>query len=148
YHATLFEFLRNDDLDAKDYAFGQNTGKNPFRWNQYGFTLGGPVRIPKLFDGRNRLFFLSNFEGFRDRKSLTDFYNVPTAAMRQGNFVGLPQLYDPASRSQEGSAIAATPFAGNQILQNRWDPIALKLLQFVPLPNVNTGSFNSNLQEN
>src|SRR5215831_15636839 len=54
YHGTAFEFLRNSALDAKPYDFiGSNPAKAPFRWNQYGFTLGGPVLIPKLFNGRN-----------------------------------------------------------------------------------------------
>src|SRR5206468_1529877 len=63
YHGAVFEFLRNSALDAKPYDFiGTNPAKAPFRWNQYGFTLGGPIRIPKLFNGKNRLFFMSNFE--------------------------------------------------------------------------------------
>jgi len=66
YHGTLFEFFRNDKMDANPYSFTPiRTSKDPFKWNQYGFTLGGPVRIPKLFNGRNRLFFMSNLEGFR-----------------------------------------------------------------------------------
>ena len=65
FHGALFEFLRNDVLDAKQYDFvGTRPAKNPFKWNQFGFTLGGPIWIPKVFDGRNKLFFLSNYEGF------------------------------------------------------------------------------------
>src|SRR5713101_8036296 len=60
YHGALFEFLRNSDLDARPYGFtSQVPDKNPFKWNQYGFTLGGPIQIPKLFNGKNRLFFMS-----------------------------------------------------------------------------------------
>src|SRR5216110_82809 len=60
---TVFEFLRNDTFDAKPYAFTTaRPAKPPFKWNQYGYTAGGPVWIPKVFDGRNRLFFMSNFE--------------------------------------------------------------------------------------
>src|SRR5213080_917974 len=56
-HGTVFEFLRNDKLDARQYAFaGSNPEKAPFKWNQYGFTLGGPIWIPKLFNGKNKLF--------------------------------------------------------------------------------------------
>ena len=63
YHGTLFEFLRNDVLDAKIYAFGASRpDKEPFKWNQFGFTLGGPISIPKLFNGKNRLFFMANYE--------------------------------------------------------------------------------------
>jgi hypothetical protein len=64
YHGALFEFLRNDDMDANNaYAFTANRPiKSPFKWNDYGYEVDGPVRIPKLFDGRNKLFFMSNFE--------------------------------------------------------------------------------------
>ena len=69
YHGTLFEFLRNDKLDAKTYAFtAARPPKDPFKWNQYGFTLGGPVRIPKMFNGKDRLFFMANYEAFRQRR--------------------------------------------------------------------------------
>src|SRR3954453_2165977 len=64
YHGTAFDYLRNDALDAKNYDFlNTRPAKSPYRQNQYGFTLAGPVRIPKLFNGKNRLFFMSNFEG-------------------------------------------------------------------------------------
>ena len=69
YHGALFEFLRNDKFDAKPYAFVANPpAKSPFKWNQYGFELDGPVRIPKLFNGRDRLFFMANYEVFRQRR--------------------------------------------------------------------------------
>ena len=97
-HGALFEFLRNDVLDAKNYAVLPNQHalpQDPFKWNQYGFTVGGPVWLPKLFDGRDKLFFMTNFEGYRDRKALRGIYTVPTAAMRRGDFSGLPTIYDP-----------------------------------------------------
>ena len=75
YHGAVFEFLRNNTLDARSYDFLSSTRSatnpsppsTPYRQNQYGFTLGGPVRIPKIFNGKNRLFFMSNFEGFKSR---------------------------------------------------------------------------------
>ena len=71
YHGTLFEFLRNDKLDAKNYAFTTaRPPKDPFKWNQYGFTFGGPVRIPKLFNGKDQLFFMANYEAFRQRRQV------------------------------------------------------------------------------
>src|SRR5262249_46880947 len=101
YHGALFEFLRNDKVDANDYAFLDTIPKNRFKWNQYGFTFGGPVWIPKVFNGKNRLFFLTNFEGYRDRKAVRSLFNVPYDSMREGNFAGLPVIYDPKSRVQE-----------------------------------------------
>ena len=66
FHGALFDFLRNNDSDARPYAFTSVAPISPpFKWNQYGYTLGGPVWIPKLFNGKNRLFFMSNYEGFQ-----------------------------------------------------------------------------------
>ena len=63
YHGSLFEFIRNDKFDAVPYAFtATHPAKSPFKWNDYGFEIDGPIRIPKLFDGRNRLFFMANDE--------------------------------------------------------------------------------------
>lgn len=148
FHGTLFEFLRNDVLDATNYAFTVNRPtKNPFKWNQYGFTLGGPVEIPKVFNGKNRLFFMSNYEGFRERSQTEGFYDVPTEAMRAGNFAGAPPIFDPSTRNQVGSKITASPFPNNIIQTNRFDPTALKLLKFYPAPNVNTGKLVSDYQQ-
>ena len=101
FHGTAFEFLRNSYLDAKPYDFiGASPVKAPFRWNQYGFVLGGPVWIPRLFDGKNRLFFMSNFEGFKSRRTDQALYTVPTAAWRAGNFSSFPTvLFDPLKRA-------------------------------------------------
>ena len=87
YHGTLFEFLRNHKLDARPYGFTTTVPVSaPLKWNQYGFTLGGPVQIPKVFDGKNRLFFMANYEGFRLRNQTQGVYNVPSVAMRGGDF--------------------------------------------------------------
>jgi hypothetical protein len=103
YHGTLFEFLRNDVLDARTYDFTgarpKNSPKEPFKWNQYGFTLGGPVWLPKKlfgpigYENRERAFFMTNWEGYRDRKVLRGRYNLPAAAMYNGDF---SKLLDPA----------------------------------------------------
>ncbi|MFN0103890.1 MAG: carboxypeptidase regulatory-like domain-containing protein [Bryobacteraceae bacterium] len=147
FHGALFEFLRNEKLDARNYAFtALRPAKDPFKWNQYGFTLSGPVWIPKIFNGRNRLFFMSNFEGYRDRKQLRGIYNVPSQAMREGDFSGRSAIFDPVTRAREGTAITATQFPGNVIPRSRFHPTAIKLLEFYPAPNVATGSLSSNFQ--
>ena len=106
YHGALFEFLRNDKFDAKPYAFAANPpAKSPFKWNQYGFELDGPVRIPKLFNGRDRLFFMANYEAFRQRRNFNGIYTVPTAAMFGGDFSGL-------STTHLRSARRKAPFPG------------------------------------
>ncbi len=139
YHGTVFDFLRNDALDAKNYDFiGTNPAKQPFRQNQYGFTLGGPVLVPKLFNGRNRLFFMFNYEALRARTTRVTTATTITQAMRNGDFSVVPtQLRDPLTRTGTGSAATATPFAGNQIPVSRFDRNSLFLLgAYNPLPNI------------
>src|SRR5262245_58974910 len=97
FHGTVFEFLRNDRLDARQYAFAGERPKEPFKWNQYGFTLGGPVWLPKVFKGTDKLFFMSNFEGFKERRLSRVLYSAPSAKMRDGDFSELlprTKIYD------------------------------------------------------
>jgi len=149
FHGTVFEFLRNSDLDAKPYDFiGTNPARAPFRWNQYGFTLGGPIRIPKLFNGRDRLFFMSNFEGFKSRRTDLGLYTTAPDSWRHGDFSSFPTiLYDPRTRTTGANGVVtAMPFSGNRIDAARFDPISLKLMEFWPLPNLNTATVSNNLQ--
>src|SRR5215813_300727 len=70
---------------TKHYAFAGERPKDAFKWNQYGFTVGGPVTIPGLYKGTDRLFFMSNFEGFRERRTTRTLYSVPSVKMRGGD---------------------------------------------------------------
>jgi hypothetical protein len=142
YHATLFEFLRNSALDAK--IWNQVGAKNPFRRNNYGFTLAGPIL-------RNRLFFLSNFESLRDRTTSQQIGSVPTPAMRSGDMTGQPHVvYDPLTRvfgkDSAGNplALSATPFPGNIVPGNRFNKVTQALLQWEPLPNQPVSGFVNN----
>jgi hypothetical protein len=145
-HGTVFEFLRNSALDAKNYFDRPNDPIPPFKRNQYGFTVGGPVFIPKVVNGKNRLFFMVNWEGLRERKSLTLLPSVPLVAERSGDFSANPAIiYDPATRifDPAGNVIGAPrPFPGNVIPQDRIHPVSRKLLAYFPLPQVNTRSAN------
>src|SRR5215472_16929901 len=147
YHGALFEFLRNSVLDAKPYDFiGTNPDKAPFRWNQYGFTLGGPISIPKLFNGKNRLFFLSNYEGFKSRRTDQGLYTTAPDSWRHGDFSSFrTPLYDPFSRTQgPDGKMTATPFDRNQINQSYFDNTSIKLMnEFWPLPNTDILTANS-----
>ena len=145
YHGTLFDFLRNNILDARSYDFSSSTRSatnpspinNPFRQNQYGFTLTGPVQIPKIFNGKNRLFFMFNYEGFKSRTTSTSTATTMTAAMRNGDFSGVSTaLQDPLTRTGTFPAITSTAFPGNQIPQSRFDKNSVLLMsRFFPLPN-------------
>ncbi|HEY3838748.1 MAG TPA: carboxypeptidase-like regulatory domain-containing protein [Bryobacteraceae bacterium] len=157
YHGTAFEFLRNNILDARPYDFSAATRSatnpspksNPYRQNQYGFTLGGPIQIPKVFNGKNRLFFMSNYEGFRSRQTLTNFATTLTPAMRSGDFSAIPTaLQDPLTRTGTYPNITSSPFPGNQIPVSRIDKNSVLLMKFSPLPNQPTvpGIPNRNYQ--
>ena len=144
FHGTAFEFLRNNVLDARPYDFSAATRNannpspksNPYRQNQFGFTVGGPVWIPKVFNGKNRLFFMSNFEGFHSRQTLTNFATTMTQAMRNGDFSAIPTaLQDPLTRTGTYPNITSSPFPGNQIPQSRIDKNSVLLMKFDPLPN-------------
>ena len=131
YHGALFDFLRNDVLDAVPYSFTANhANKQPFKWNDYGFEVDGPIRIPKLFNGKDRLFFMANYEWKRQRQNSQGIYSVPTAAMFGGDFSGLnTTIYDPNTGLNGGTK---TPFPNNVIPVNRLDPISLKFLKYYP----------------
>src|SRR5499427_2109812 len=145
YHGSLFEFLRNDAMDAQPYAFTSvHPAKSPFKWNDYGFELDGPVRLPKLYDGHDKLFFMANYEALRRRQNFLSTYSVPTPAMFNGDFsaLGIPTIYDPITKQ---------PFPDNKIPSYRLDPLSLKLLKYynsATLPGLtnNYVQFNSSPQ--
>lgn len=143
YHGALFEFLRNDKMDAIGYSFSTvHPVKTPFKWNDYGFELDGPVRIPKLFNGKNRLFFMANDEWKSQRANGQADYTLPTAAEEAGNLSPLSNVvYDPATGGPTGAL--KTPFPGNIIPANRLDPTSQTLIKnhyaaaTLPLPTNN-----------
>ena len=136
-HGTAYEFFRNSALDANLYfARGQGRPLAAFGANTFGFSLGGPVWIPKLFDGRNRTFWFTSYEGAREGNGLDNTLSVPTAKMRTGDFSEVAQaIYDPFSTSLVNGNPTRTPFAGNQIPQTRQDPVAQKIMPYWPLAN-------------
>ena len=140
-HGSLYYFIRNDAFDARN-AFAAS--KAPFRYNQYGGTIGGPVVLPKIYHGTNRTFFFFNYEGWQNRRFQSNILSVPTEPMRAGDFSNLRdatgkliQVYDPNTTvaNPSGSGFVRTPFANNVIPTNRLDPVSLKMMQFYPLPN-------------
>jgi len=131
YHGTLFDFIRNDVFDAVPYAFTSvHPVKSPFKWNDWGFELDGPVRIPKLFDGRNKLFFMVNDEWRQQRQHSQGVATVPTPAMELGDMAGLSAIYDPLTGPPR------TPFPNNVIPTSRLDPISQKLLKYYAASNL------------
>jgi len=124
FHGGLFEFFRNNELDARNYFDDPGQPTPPLRQNQFGVNLGGPIR-------RDQTFFFVSYEGARIHRTLTQTFSVPIDALRAGDFSGLPALCDPLTKTSTG----CSGFAGNQIPSNRFDPIALAILAKVPQAN-------------
>src|SRR5262249_38055668 len=112
-HGNFYEFLRNDVFDARNFFDGAQ--KPPYRQNQFGGTLGGPLR-------RNSTFFFLSYEGRRVRQSLTQRFSVPSMKVRSGDFSGLATIYDPSTTDATGKR---QPFAGNTIPTGYLDRVAL-----------------------
>jgi len=143
-HFTAYEFFRHEKLSANDF-FANRSGveKAPFRFNQFGGTLGGPVYIPKLYDGRNRTFFFFNTEFVRFNQGITFTAAVPEANQLRGDFSdarlangNLVTIFDPSTTRQTaaGSGFTRSPFPGNIIPTNRIDPVATKVMPLLPRP--------------
>ncbi len=122
-HGTAFEFLRNEKLDAKNFFDPPDRPKPPFKRNQYGFSIGGPVYVPRLFDGRNRVFFFGDYEGTRRRESSTTISTIPTLKMRGGDFSERTAITDPRTNQ---------PFPGNVLPASRLDTLGLTLIKLYP----------------
>ena len=142
FHGSAYEFNQVSRLKATPFFTNAAGQKKPVtRFNQYGVTAGGPVLIPKLFNGRNRVFFFFAYEGIRQSEPEPTFSTVPTASQRRGDLSALLplgaiyQLYDPNSGVAEGSRIRRQPIAGNVIPTARLNPIAQSVLAFYPQPN-------------
>jgi len=142
FHGAAYNFNQVSKLAATPFFTNRAGLKNPVtRYNQWGANAGGPVLVPKLFNGRNKLFFYFAYEGIKDSTPEPLTTTVPTDAMRRGDFSQLLkvgsnyQIYDPLTAVTEGSRIRRQPFANNLIPEARFNPIAKAYLQFYPLPN-------------
>ena len=85
-HGTAYEFLRNSALDAKNFFDSPTNPIPPFKLNQFGVNAGGPVVLPRIFNGKDRLFFFADYEGKRVRQAQTFLSSVPVPAFRAGQF--------------------------------------------------------------
>lgn len=125
-HGALFEFLRNDKLDARSYFRPRPLSKDILQRNQFGFVLSGPVFIPEVYNGRDKTFWMVNYEGQREKQEVASVATVIPVAFRSGNFSRLTApLRDPLGGT----------FANNIIPASRVDPASRNYLNFHPLPN-------------
>jgi carboxypeptidase family protein len=142
-HGSLYHYFRNDVLNTN--SFQNNAAgaeRTAFRWNQPGVVFDGPVRIPKVYHGRDRTFFMFSWEKIISSIPSPETRTVPTLDQRNGDFSKtfnadgqLMTLYDPLSTKCVGDVCTRTPFEGNKIPLNRIDPVAQKILDYIPLPN-------------
>ena len=142
FHGTAYDFNQVSATGATLFftnLAGQK--KSVSNYNQWGMSAGGPVVIPKLFDGRNRLFFFFAYEGLSQKLPRATSTTVPTDEQRTGNFSKLLalgssyQIYDPLTGVREGSRVRRQPFIGNIVPSNRISPIAKNILSYFEPPN-------------
>lgn len=128
FHGSLFEFDQNDKFDARNF-FSQD--KTPLRWNQFGGTVGGPIKHDKAF------FFFS-YQKETDVESSPAYTTAPSAAMRAGDFSDptFQTIYDPYSAKLVNGLYVRTPLPGNMVPQNRIDPVALNVQSYYPTANL------------
>ena len=142
-HGSIYEFARRKAFDSNEYFFKLNNREKPnHKLDQYGFQIDGPVRIPGMYDGRNRTFFMFNYEGYKELTPNPATYTVPDAAQLRGDFSNLRDaqgrlitIYDPNTGRLENGQWVRDPFPNNQIPANRIHPVARNLTQYFPQPN-------------
>ena len=153
FHGTAYEFLRNNDFDA-NYFFSNKQGlpRPIYKQNDFGASIGGPIWIPKLYNGRNKSFFFFAYEGFRNRQGANAFTTaVPTPEMYDGDFSNwvdkngkqIP-IYDPTSQvTNVDGTVTRTQFPNNKIPSSLFDPLSVQALQAFQASGVlkpNTGA--------
>ncbi len=159
FHATVHEFLRNSVLDATGFNTNRaGQTKSSFKRNQFGFTAGGPVYLPRLYNGKNRTFWFAAYEGLRERSFYPFTGTLPTSREKQGDFSqsldtngALLRIYDPATTRLDPNRPAGTTryirdlFPNNTVPSNRINPVALNILKYYPSPNqAGSGLSNTN----
>jgi len=147
FHGNLFEFLRNDNLNANDF-FANRAGRKvaPLAYNQFGGSIGGPVK-------RNKIFFFANYEAFFERRAGQAIITSPTSLERGGDFSDtrmangqLINVYDPiTTRANPAGGFIRDTFPGNRIPANRIDPVGRNALTHFPQPNL-PGAANTRAQ--
>jgi hypothetical protein len=142
FHGSAYEFNKTAYLAANNFFTNKAGLPKPFMvYNQYGLTAGGPVWVPRAFDGRNKVFWFFAFEEVRNPAPQQTITTVPTAAERTGDLSALLkispnyQIYDPLTGAQSGTQISRMPFVNNIIPGARINPITQNYLKFYPAPN-------------
>lgn len=157
-HGSAYEYFANEALNAKNAYINQRPRN---RKNDYGFTLGGPVYLPGIYNGKDKTFFFFNFEQYRTTSTYITPNTIPTMAMRDGDFSAIltgrnlcpsanpncalntkgeavpiweNAIYDPATEKVVNGQVVRDPFPNNKIPVERFDPVAAKILALLPKP--------------
>jgi len=174
FHGSAYDYFVNEVFNAGNpftvAPAGTGNPRSVARRNDYGFTLGGPVRIPKVYNGRDKTFFFFNYEQYRERVTFNNmFQTVPTVAYRGGDFTQAltgrtltnaagpildpagrtmteGMIYDPGTRKTAANGLVyRDPFVGNKFPSTAFDPVAAKIQALFPQPNgVNATSLTNN----
>jgi hypothetical protein len=134
---SVYEFLRNDFCDARGFF---DVEKSKLRRNQFGASIGGPVVLPKVYNGRDRTFFMVTWESLRLVDGKTQRGITPLPEMLGGDFSKAVDAFGRPIRIND--PLVRAPFPGNQIPASRLDPVSKNLAAYYPLPNL-TGSVNN-----
>jgi len=142
-HGTAYTFVRNSALDSNSFfSNAAGVALPSFKRYQYGGSVGGPVVLPHLYNGKNKTFFFADYEGLWQTSASNLLTTVPTLPERNGDFsalrtpTGAPvTIYDPTTTVPSGTGFVRQPFAGNQIPMTSWDTVAKNVLSYFPLPN-------------
>ncbi|MBM3736842.1 MAG: hypothetical protein FJW39_13750 [Acidobacteria bacterium] len=142
-HGTLYEFARRNGWDANSFQNNaQGAPKAGHFLDQYGGQIGGPLYIPKLYNGRDKSFFMVAYEGYREGTPNPLTLSVPEPEMLQGDFSRVTDargaaitIFDPATGRASGSDWLRSPFPGNRIPVNRINPISARIASYYPKPN-------------
>lgn len=154
-HGTGYLFRMSPGWNANDF-FANRRGqpRGAFDYNRWGGSVGGPVVLPKIYNGRNRTFFIYGYEGIKESRPRGTVTTVPTAAERDGDFSALLKLgavyqfYDPFTRRAIGGGrFQSDPLAGNIVPKARISPISTNILKYYAMPNAaGTADFRNNLE--
>src|SRR5574340_1061570 len=147
FHGAAYDFIRRGAWSANSFANNRNkAAKGDFKLDQWGGQLGGPIRLPKLYDGRNRSFFMASYEKYTDDDPRPFTGSVPASEFLDGNFSRLddPQgrkivVYDPGTGRMVGNTWTRDPFPNNVIPKERINPIAKNILNWMPKPTRERG---------
>ena len=162
-NGSVYDYFVNEAMNAGQPFTNDGSGRHFVQRNRrqdFGFNVGGPVVLPKLYNGRNKTFFFFNYEFYVDRKNQQNIGTVPTDAYRNGDFSAAltgrrlgtdpsgqaileNTVYDPATNSTVNGLVVRTPFPGNRIPSSRFDPVAAKIQAMFPQANV-AGSLVNN----